>query len=244
MHEDIQFCGAFLGHTPHRASVDPGNCITLSPTLDSAADTALHKYVRSPTPSTFFLKIPQTSYPQAFPIFYLHSSQTYILHFLPQDQSDFPINSSREILLLITPVTATMPASSSSNSSNITFLDLGSTDKAPTCHGNADDSQKADGAEPGKTAAEKAASVKPVPEKSGPPKPAAVQPVSKKSTSQRPAPGLLDGFLHAPWGWGAAPLVDAATVEAARDFQQRQKEKREEKKCKSNLQVCRRSYSC
>ena len=123
---------------------------------------------------------------------------------------------------------ATSSSKSSSDSSSITLVDPGSVEEAPSCQKKADASQQVSGAEPGKSATEKPASAKPMPEKSGPAKAAAVQPAPERATSSKPAAGWLDGFLHAPWGWGTFPVLDPVTVEAARDFQQRQKEKKGE----------------
>lgn len=171
--------------------------------------TALYINVSSPSPWTFILKSSQTLFLQ-------------ISGFLPQEISDFPTKQTSDIILL-----PSNKPNMSGNSSTTTLFGSGSIDAAPCWPKKVDDTQKADVAEPGKSASAKPATAKPAKAISTETAPAKFSP-EKPATGEhsRLSEAITDGFQFANWGWTSPPPMNQATAEAAQDFQRKCSEKK------------------
>ena len=117
----------------------------------------------------------------------------------------------------------------SGNSSTTTLFGSGSIDAALCWPKKADDTQKADVAEPGKSASAESATAKPATAKAIPTETAQAKASPKKRATgehSRLSEAITDGFQFANWGWTTPPPMDRATAEAAQDFQRKCSEKK------------------
>ena len=111
----------------------------------------------------------------------------------------------------------------SGNSSVTTLFGSGSIDAAPCWPKKADNTQKADVAEPGKCASAKA-TAKAIPTETAPANASPEKPATGEHS--RLSEAITDGFQFANWGWTSPPPMDRATAEAAQDFQRKCSEKK------------------
>ena len=112
----------------------------------------------------------------------------------------------------------------SGNSSTTTLFGSGSIDAAPFWPEKADDTQKADVAEPGKSTSVSPAPAKAIPTETAPAKASPEKPATGEPS--RLSEAITNGFQFANWGWTTPPPMDRATAEAAQDFQRKQNNKK------------------